>query len=158
MRASTTVWQNALAAFPQLGLSRTRKGALVARWPGAADDAPRALTAHVDTLGAMVKLMAPEPSTAPARSAAPRQRTKVSAARACWNCGRDIGTDDLRAIRRGAERSVAGADESRAGIEPEGESCKFQAVQPQDLEPRDAAPNIDLNLFSIKQLHRGSAI
>jgi putative aminopeptidase FrvX len=34
---------------------RTRKGALVATWPGRADNAPRALTAHVDTLGAMVK-------------------------------------------------------------------------------------------------------
>lgn len=33
----------------------TKKGALVAEWPGRAADAPRALTAHVDTLGAMVK-------------------------------------------------------------------------------------------------------
>jgi putative aminopeptidase FrvX len=47
--------EKALEPFPQLSLSRTRKGALVARWPGAADDAPRALTAHVDTLGAMIK-------------------------------------------------------------------------------------------------------
>ncbi|HUF39778.1 MAG TPA: M42 family metallopeptidase [Anaerolineales bacterium] len=47
--------ENALAAFPELSLSRTRKGALVAEWPGVSDDAPRALTAHVDTLGAMVK-------------------------------------------------------------------------------------------------------
>jgi putative aminopeptidase FrvX len=47
--------EEAFARFPQLKLSRTRKGALVAEWPGAADDAPRALTAHVDTLGAMVK-------------------------------------------------------------------------------------------------------
>ncbi len=46
---------NTLAAFPELELSRTRKGALVARWPGASSQAPRALTAHVDTLGAMVK-------------------------------------------------------------------------------------------------------
>lgn len=44
-----------LRAFPALELRRTRKGALVARWPGAANDAPRGLTAHVDTLGAMVK-------------------------------------------------------------------------------------------------------
>lgn len=35
--------------------SKTRKGALVAAWPGERNDAPRALTAHVDTLGAMVK-------------------------------------------------------------------------------------------------------
>ena len=44
-----------LSAYPQLKLTRTRKGALVAVWEGAASDAPRALTAHVDTLGAMVK-------------------------------------------------------------------------------------------------------
>ena len=44
-----------LSAYPQLKLSRTRKGALVAVWEGKANDTPRALTAHVDTLGAMVK-------------------------------------------------------------------------------------------------------
>jgi putative aminopeptidase FrvX len=43
------------SAYPQLKLKRTRKGALVAVWEGTASDAPRALTAHVDTLGAMVK-------------------------------------------------------------------------------------------------------
>jgi putative aminopeptidase FrvX len=47
--------RQALAAFPELGLALTRKGALVARWPGQRSDAPRALTAHADTLGAMVK-------------------------------------------------------------------------------------------------------
>ncbi|MFZ6026709.1 MAG: M42 family metallopeptidase [Chloroflexota bacterium] len=47
--------EQALAGFPSLSLSHTRKGALVARWPGQVDTAPRALTAHVDTLGAMVK-------------------------------------------------------------------------------------------------------
>ena len=46
---------DALSAFPALRLSRTRKGALVATWPGQKTDAPRALTAHADTLGAMVK-------------------------------------------------------------------------------------------------------
>jgi len=46
---------NALSTFPALRLSRTRKGALVATWPGQQSSAPRALTAHVDTLGAMVK-------------------------------------------------------------------------------------------------------
>ncbi len=46
---------NILAQFPALSLSHTRKGALVANWPGRASDAPRALTAHADTLGAMVK-------------------------------------------------------------------------------------------------------
>jgi putative aminopeptidase FrvX len=44
-----------LSAFPFLELSETRKGALVARWPGQSGAAPRALTAHADTLGAMVK-------------------------------------------------------------------------------------------------------
>ena len=50
-----TFVEKELSAYPQLKLSRTRKGALVAKWEGAARDAPRALTAHVDTLGAMVK-------------------------------------------------------------------------------------------------------
>lgn len=44
-----------LSVFPDLKLARTRKGGLVARWQGQHDDAPRALTAHADTLGAMVK-------------------------------------------------------------------------------------------------------
>ncbi|GAB4419587.1 MAG: M42 family metallopeptidase [Anaerolineales bacterium] len=48
-----------LSAYPQLKLSRTRKGALVAVWEGASSDSPRALTAHVDTLGAMVKEIKP---------------------------------------------------------------------------------------------------
>lgn len=44
-----------------LGVSsyRTRKGALVAHLEGLKSDAPRALTAHVDTLGAMVKEVKP---------------------------------------------------------------------------------------------------
>jgi len=48
-----------LSQFEQLELSRTRKGALVAKWVGKNDDAPVALTAHVDTLGAMVKDIKP---------------------------------------------------------------------------------------------------
>jgi len=44
-----------LSAYPQLELKRTRKGALVAVWEGTSNETPRALTAHVDTLGAMVK-------------------------------------------------------------------------------------------------------
>lgn len=44
-----------LRLFPGLELKRTRKGALVAAWLGQASDAPRSLTAHLDTLGAMVK-------------------------------------------------------------------------------------------------------
>ena len=49
----------ALQPFPGLTFHRTRKGALVVRWQGEADDAPRALTAHADTLGAMVKEIKP---------------------------------------------------------------------------------------------------
>ena len=44
-----------MEAFPFLKITHTRKGALVAAWPGRSSSAPRALTAHVDTLGAMVK-------------------------------------------------------------------------------------------------------
>ena len=47
--------QSMLGAFSGLKLGRTRKGALVVEWPGRSADAPRALTAHADTLGAMVK-------------------------------------------------------------------------------------------------------
>jgi putative aminopeptidase FrvX len=47
--------ETALAAFPELKLRRTHKGALAVEWPGTRSDAPRALTAHADTLGAMVK-------------------------------------------------------------------------------------------------------
>lgn len=44
-------------AFAPFGLPmrRTNKGVLVIEWPGEAATSPRALTAHVDTLGAMVK-------------------------------------------------------------------------------------------------------
>jgi putative aminopeptidase FrvX len=45
--------------FEQLELSRTRKGALVAKWVSQNGHAPVALTAHVDTLGAMVKDIKP---------------------------------------------------------------------------------------------------
>lgn len=41
--------------LPGLSLSHTRKGALLVHLDGRADQAPRALTAHVDTLGLMVK-------------------------------------------------------------------------------------------------------
>jgi putative aminopeptidase FrvX len=51
--------EEALTQFPALETCHTRKGALVATWAGDASDAPRALTAHVDTLGAMVKEIKP---------------------------------------------------------------------------------------------------
>jgi putative aminopeptidase FrvX len=44
-----------LSKYKQLELSRTRKGALVAKWEVKSDLPPVALTAHVDTLGAVVK-------------------------------------------------------------------------------------------------------
>lgn len=36
-------------------VSRTKKGALIITWEGAEQDTPRGLTAHIDTLGAMVQ-------------------------------------------------------------------------------------------------------
>ncbi len=42
-------------ALPGLALARTAKGALLATVPGRSADRPRALSAHVDTLGAMVR-------------------------------------------------------------------------------------------------------
>ncbi|MGB8983267.1 MAG: M42 family metallopeptidase [Anaerolineales bacterium] len=44
-----------LSKYPQLELSRTRKGALIAKWNVESSQPPVALTAHVDTLGAVVK-------------------------------------------------------------------------------------------------------
>jgi putative aminopeptidase FrvX len=48
-----------LAGFTQLSLMRTRKGALVATWSVDSELPPVALTAHADTLGAMVKAIKP---------------------------------------------------------------------------------------------------
>jgi putative aminopeptidase FrvX len=50
-----TLTSKTLKQFDQLELTATRKGALVASWPGESNNTPRGLTAHVDTLGAMVK-------------------------------------------------------------------------------------------------------
>ncbi len=38
----------------------TRKGVLVATWPGLRDDEPRAVSAHIDTIGAVVKGFNPD--------------------------------------------------------------------------------------------------
>jgi putative aminopeptidase FrvX len=51
--------EETLKAFPALRLGRTRKGALTATWRGEQDEPGRALTAHVDTLGGMVKEIKP---------------------------------------------------------------------------------------------------
>ena len=48
-----------LSQFSQLQLTRTRKGALVAKWEVESDLPPVALTAHADTLGAVVKEIKP---------------------------------------------------------------------------------------------------
>ncbi|MBN1537564.1 MAG: M42 family metallopeptidase [Anaerolineales bacterium] len=47
--------EKALKKFPMLELEHTRKGALLAKYKGARSDTPRGISAHVDTLGAMVK-------------------------------------------------------------------------------------------------------
>lgn len=47
--------RRSLTAFPDLELTLTRKGGLLATWKGKDVQALRALTAHIDTLGAMVK-------------------------------------------------------------------------------------------------------
>ena len=51
--------EGTLSAFSGLRLRRTRKGALLATPPGLEPEPVRALTAHVDTLGAMVKSIKP---------------------------------------------------------------------------------------------------
>ncbi len=47
--------ERVLHQFPGLEMQQTRKGGLVATWSGRRRDAKRGLTAHIDTLGAMVK-------------------------------------------------------------------------------------------------------
>jgi putative aminopeptidase FrvX len=47
-------------AIPGLTSSLTPKGALMLEWEGEADDHPRGLTAHLDTLGLMVKAIKPD--------------------------------------------------------------------------------------------------
>ena len=54
-QAAIDLTENMLKNFSSLEIRRTNKGALVATWPGEKSDKPRALTAHIDTLGAMVK-------------------------------------------------------------------------------------------------------
>lgn len=47
--------RKAFEDFPSLEITQNRKGALVMKWEGNHSNAPRGLSAHVDTLGAMVK-------------------------------------------------------------------------------------------------------
>ena len=58
-RAAIEFLEEKLSAFPQVELRRTKKGSLLAVLPGQKDDAPRAISSHVDTLGAMVKEIKP---------------------------------------------------------------------------------------------------
>lgn len=51
--------EETLSTLPGLSLVRTNKGALVGTLPGESDGPWRGLTAHVDTLGAMVKEIKP---------------------------------------------------------------------------------------------------
>ncbi|MBW6466016.1 MAG: M42 family metallopeptidase [Brevefilum sp.] len=51
--------EEVLSALPGIRLARTNKGALVGTLPGESDGPWRGLTAHVDTLGAMVKEIKP---------------------------------------------------------------------------------------------------
>ncbi|MFZ5808367.1 MAG: M42 family metallopeptidase [Chloroflexota bacterium] len=51
--------EQAFNVFPHLPCQRTRKGALVVTLPGKNSHPKRALTAHIDTLGAMVKEIKP---------------------------------------------------------------------------------------------------
>jgi len=53
--AAIVYTEQALQAFPEVTCSHTRKGGLLVKWSGERDGHPRALTAHVDTLGAMIK-------------------------------------------------------------------------------------------------------
>jgi putative aminopeptidase FrvX len=48
-----------MGAFSDLILHRSAKGALIATWAGDSKITPRGLTAHIDTLGAMVKEIKP---------------------------------------------------------------------------------------------------
>ena len=80
-------------AMIDLGLEprRTIKGAVVCEWAGRRDSAPRALTAHADTLGAMVKeIKRTVASSSPASAALPGTRWKARAATVCTAEGRAV--------------------------------------------------------------------
>lgn len=55
----TALCKEILCKLDDLHVSFTRQGVLRATWQGQNDDAPRAITAHVDTLGATVKEIKP---------------------------------------------------------------------------------------------------
>lgn len=47
--------EETFSQFPHLNMTRTNKGSLIIKWDGESSEPPRALTAHTDTLGGMVK-------------------------------------------------------------------------------------------------------
>lgn len=47
--------EETFATFPGISMTHTNKGSLVVKWAGTSDESPRAMTAHIDTLGGMVK-------------------------------------------------------------------------------------------------------
>ena len=51
--------ERAFRSYPELVLARNRKGALIVTWQAPHNESPRTLSAHVDTLGAMVKQIKP---------------------------------------------------------------------------------------------------
>jgi putative aminopeptidase FrvX len=57
--AAISLVEAALGEFPEVTSARTKKGSLLATFPGVADDAPRTIATHIDTLGAMVKEVKP---------------------------------------------------------------------------------------------------
>lgn len=57
--AAIQLVQNTFRSIPGVVSTQTRKGALVVSWEGERNDHPRALTAHVDTLGLMVREILP---------------------------------------------------------------------------------------------------
>ncbi|MBN1230878.1 MAG: M42 family metallopeptidase [Anaerolineales bacterium] len=56
---AVTYTLQAIKGFPGVKISANRKGGLLLSWDGKDNSAPRALTAHLDTLGAMVKEIKP---------------------------------------------------------------------------------------------------
>jgi putative aminopeptidase FrvX len=52
---ATALCRDILCKFEGMNVEQNRKGTLIATWPGRQSTAPRAITAHIDTLGAMVK-------------------------------------------------------------------------------------------------------
>ncbi len=57
--AGIELCRDIVCRFDGLDVRVTRKGALVATWDGTQNDQPRGVTAHIDTLGAVVKRIKP---------------------------------------------------------------------------------------------------